>query len=329
MSELVLQQIGDLALDSLESSPGSAVDSAWLEAGFTRCFYLRWRRSLFCVAAPGMALGPLTLQLSEADYRRAYTHVQRQGCLALARTVRDSLPHSSLTPVATEQSLTLDWTRASRWNSNLPARFRTGAEHYPHAWLQRLQSLAPASMSTSLDVVVRWSDHRSGRLEAATAAYLQRHIGEAERELPLWLTSTTDHPLTGLSGLFGAGAGMTPAGDDVLAGVLLALRLFGFATAADELWRRLRPLGQVRTHAISMALLEAAARGHASEPWHTLLADWSSGDTTKCQRSATLLDAIGQSSGWDTLSGFMLVSATARQLCGSANEPGTLEMTHA
>jgi hypothetical protein len=65
-----------------------------------------------------------------------------------------------------------------------------------------------------------------------------------------------------LRGLIGAGAGLTPSGDDAVAGVLLALRSAGRLDAVGRIASHLRPL-LTRTTSISAALLRAAAEGYA------------------------------------------------------------------
>ncbi|MFI6454364.1 DUF2877 domain-containing protein [Streptosporangium amethystogenes] len=71
--------------------------------------------------------------------------------------------------------------------------------------------------------------------------------------------------------LVGLGPGLTPSGDDVLAGLLVALRHFGGATGADRAvwladWLAAAVTFDVRgrTTPISAALLHCAARGEAS-----------------------------------------------------------------
>ncbi|MDV3221454.1 DUF2877 domain-containing protein [Intrasporangium sp.] len=65
-----------------------------------------------------------------------------------------------------------------------------------------------------------------------------------------------------LRGLIGAGAGLTPSGDDAVAGVLLALRSAGALDAVDAIDREVRALSHTTT-SISAALLRAAGQGYA------------------------------------------------------------------
>lgn len=63
------------------------------------------------------------------------------------------------------------------------------------------------------------------------------------------------------SELLGLGPGLTPAGDDVLAGLLVALH--HHPRLRDPLWADLGPLASARTTALSAALLRHAAAGQA------------------------------------------------------------------
>ncbi len=85
----------------------------------------------------------------------------------------------------------------------------------------------------------------------------------------------------------GSGPGLTPSGDDALAGMFLAAHLYG-EHPEDQLvaWAR-----EVDTHEIARAFLIWAARGQSIEPVHRLLA----GDAT----GAVDLLAFGHSSGAD------------------------------
>jgi hypothetical protein len=92
--------------------------------------------------------------------------------------------------------------------------------------------------------------------------------------------------------LFGLGPGLTPSGDDLVGGFLLArpdAALGAWAVAA----------ARARTSPISAAHLAAAAAGEASAVFHDALAGGPLGP----------LLALGHSSGWDMLAGAMLALA--------------------
>jgi hypothetical protein len=121
-------------------------------------------------------------------------------------------------------------------------------------------------------------------------------------------------------GLAGLGPGLTPSGDDVLAGALLALALVAPAdtgTIAEKILAGTRG----RTTRISDAYLEAAAAGEAGEPWHRLAAHLSAqASASSSARAASAagpahdpnlaaavrqIMAFGETSGSDMLAGFV------------------------
>lgn len=101
--------------------------------------------------------------------------------------------------------------------------------------------------------------------------------------------------------LEGRGGGLTPAGDDALAGIMLV-------AAADRSQRpTLRRLArQARTSELSRAFLKWAARGASIEPAHAVLEAAASGDRAGLARPARTLAAVGASSGRALLAGLAL-----------------------
>jgi hypothetical protein len=74
---------------------------------------------------------------------------------------------------------------------------------------------------------------------------------------PAAVTALADDPVAAVDDLVGRGGGLTPAGDDLLAGCLAALRAHR-APAADALGRAVRRRARDRTSRLSAALLAAA-----------------------------------------------------------------------
>jgi hypothetical protein len=112
--------------------------------------------------------------------------------------------------------------------------------------------------------------------------------------------------------LIGLGPGLTPSGDDYLAGVLVALRWLGRGAQADSLWRWLEPQLAGGTSAISAAHLAAAATGQVHEALHELLENLAAWQAPDLHPTLSKLDAVGHSSGWDALAGVVAVARTAQ-----------------
>ena len=111
------------------------------------------------------------------------------------------------------------------------------------------------------------------------------------------------------SSLAGLGPGLTPAGDDFLAGVLLALAL----AQEHEPDADLKGIGSMlletaapRTHEISAAYLKAAHAGEASDRWHRLLGALGSGEPSAIAEAARGVTRTGETSGADMLAGFVI-----------------------
>lgn len=139
--------------------------------------------------------------------------------------------------------------------------------------------------------------------------------------LSAWLSARLEVPyapsLDGAAGrLLGRGPGLTPEGDDILAGAAIGLRALAAAAGlpgdrARGLARSLCPADvRRRTGALSATLLELAVSGAAPEPAHRLLG---TGD-----REAALADLrrLGASTGAAIAAGIALaaqylISATA------------------
>jgi len=110
------------------------------------------------------------------------------------------------------------------------------------------------------------------------------------------------------SSLAGLGPGLTPSGDDFIAGVLLALALVREQRPDAELGEIAALLVETaapRTHEISAAYLRAAHAGEAGEPWHPLLAAISIGDPQPLRDAVDRVLEIGETSGADMLAGFI------------------------
>lgn len=124
-------------------------------------------------------------------------------------------------------------------------------------------------------------------------------------------------PSPAVRALLGVGAGLTPGGDDVLAGLLVGLRAAGRDVERAAIAAALGEDLPDRTTALSADLLRLAAAGHAMTPVLTLLGalhGQSSGAAPTPARIRTATAAvleIGHTSGADLLTGLQLGLATS------------------
>lgn len=148
---------------------------------------------------------------------------------------------------------------------------------------------------------------------AARADALEALLPPLPAELPADRRSWRPGTLVGL------GPGLTPAGDDVLAAMLLTWSAVpGGATAVAALMAE-KVLTLTRTTALSATLLRHAAAGRGI-PEVTRLVDALAGSSDLAAPTAQLL-AVGHSSGTALAHG---VLAATRQALARADRPGTL-----
>jgi hypothetical protein len=126
-------------------------------------------------------------------------------------------------------------------------------------------------------------------------------------------------PEDAVSRLLGRGPGLTPTGDDVLAGALVTLHALG-SPAAVPLARAVRALAPAATTAVSVGLLQFAAEGSCIPQLADLItalapptqADIASaGAAGALPRAAGALLAVGHCSGAGLLHGVLVAVAIA------------------
>ena len=149
--------------------------------------------------------------------------------------------------------------------------------------------------------------HQDGVLEHGLAAQGRRvasHMAAALRG------SDWEAFCRAAEALAGMGAGLTPAGDDFLAGVLSALRFHGQSRKKDVLppyvGQKAVTMADARTSRFSAFLLRCSAVGRIARP----LADWlyavHCGNVGRAAALTPSIAALGHTSGLDTLAGMVL-----------------------
>jgi len=111
---------------------------------------------------------------------------------------------------------------------------------------------------------------------------------------------------TAAAALIGQGPGLTPAGDDLVGGALIALHAMRRRAVAARLGAWALRLARSRTSRISRAHLACAARGEGGMALHALLNALLAG-RRKPVRELAAVDAVGHTSGWDAAAGAALV----------------------
>lgn len=129
---------------------------------------------------------------------------------------------------------------------------------------------------------------------------------EAVRGLAMlsgWLASpAAGTPDSAVQALLGLGPGLTPTGDDILAGSLLTLHALGHVAEKRALAAAMAERAPEATNRISLAHLRAAAAGQGAAPFHDLLTVIMNGRALP-DDLIRRIGAIGHTSGWDVLMG--------------------------
>lgn len=112
-----------------------------------------------------------------------------------------------------------------------------------------------------------------------------------------------------VAALLGLGPGLTPAGDDVLSGLLIGLHAAGEAQVASALATMIRAAPSDATSVLGRAFLDAAIDGLPAEPIAAAAIAVLAGDETRLPAVIERIDGVGHTSGWDMLAGVVLALA--------------------
>ena len=137
-------------------------------------------------------------------------------------------------------------------------------------------------------------------------------IGPVSR-LQAWLREAMLNPnlvpdpdVTDWRGLLGLGPGLTPSGDDLLGGVMIALHTLGQRRVLESLSGAVNPILSERTNAISGAHLRSAMEGMGCEPLHCAVSGIMTGNRESLPKVIKAIDAVGHTSGWDAMAGVVI-----------------------
>ncbi|MFB9269519.1 DUF2877 domain-containing protein [Bradyrhizobium erythrophlei] len=252
-------------------------------ARFERSFYLTLDGTWICVGQPDIGSGPLHL-LGKFD-------LSRPTIGAAVRVAESSLwiagrPFAKLTSASV-------WTPAAapRWSKDT---LRRGLRAIDEVWSEEI---------TTAGLAVLGADHAP---IAASPLVQAAMPGVAALERILVDAASDPRVASGLAGLIGLGPGLTPSGDDLIGGALIALAALGHTERRDALWNHCRPLVE-HTNDISRAHLQAAARGYGAAALHAAIHATMGGEVAKLRQAVSALTAIGHSSGLDAFAGSLIV----------------------
>jgi hypothetical protein len=293
--ELAVTELGPLALEALRSgSVGTIV------AVFARSFYAVFGGQWVCVGSLELGSGPLQVLCESRP--------SRWPAIGDVVTVNGAALRMNGVPFASFDAARV-WTpaRASAWTLDC-LRAGLGA-------VDEFSRADPLEEGLAAAGHVRLPARPSPIVAAAAPGFsaLDRIVtGALRREAPC------PADVAALVGLIGLGPGLTPSGDDLLGGALIALATLNLFDLRDMLWNACRQ-HLARTNEISQAHLRAAALGYGAAALHAAIHTTIGGETDRVEMALAAVSAIGHTSGRDGFAGVLIVlRALDRRLAGDA-----------
>jgi hypothetical protein len=138
-------------------------------------------------------------------------------------------------------------------------------------------------------------------LRAGFERNLARHVWSCVRDILYW------DRLRGVERLRGCGIGLTPSGDDFIAGFLIGLNVLELLGSNEWSTTRYRVLESARGgNPFTDALLYLAEEGRVTQSIKGLISSLDSSDAREIRRCAERLLHVGGTSGADTAAGFYM-----------------------
>ena len=263
-----------------------------VSAVFEHSFYVSLARTEVCVGPPGLGAGPLNLRCRSTprDWRAGGL---REGMAVLVGPRELRLP----------PHFVISFADATVWTPEPPDAWSAASLG---GGLSALDTLLPERLPRE-GLGTLALPRRAGGAELSAIAAAARGPAEAlSAFLHRAMARNSDHtspPVPELRALIGLGPGLTPSGDDLLGGALVALHLLGRPDLAEVLWHGISGAVETGTNAISRAHLAAAARGLGGAALHAILNDLLTGKRDVLAARLAAVDRIGHTSGWDALAG--------------------------
>ena len=267
-------------------------------AVFRRSFYLTDTDDrLVCIGHGAIGAGPLNALCPDGgSFARLISHVDDGAAAAVEGTFLhiDGAPELSLTGGH-------PWCPRAWLRDPSPKTLRHGLK----AASAMAEALAPEDGLGAVTIRCLAPGSAAGLLPATP---LGRCATPGLAALAEWLDAGADTPVPdAVFSLVGLGPGLTPSGDDLLGGALIALAALGEHRARRTLGQAVCRAAKARTGTISRAHLDCAADGQGAEALHAVLADILLGRTGHMAERMAALGRVGHCSGWDALAGAALV----------------------
>jgi hypothetical protein len=286
--------IGTVAQDVLVDAlpQGRAGD---VVAVYERCCYVRTSGGLACVGTRLIGAGPLNARIMLTE-GQVWNDLNMRPEMKVRR-IDDTF--------VIDADIAINLATAAVWTPPpLPIWSPVSLQH----GLEKLMEIAPhLCPDDGLSRLAFAPTRTKSPNPHATAARAQFDM--LDRALQASLPSRRFSADAGLAAtlLLGLGPGLTPSGDDVLGGVMLALTALDQTEMRDKFWDVLRPELDLLTNEISAMHLAVAADGLGAAIIHEAI----NALLTGARPDLEAIHAIGHTSGWDTLAGITMTLRAA------------------
>jgi hypothetical protein len=285
---LRVTSIGTFAADIV-----AADGEADVIAVFERSFYLLCKKGIVAVCLEDLGRGPINILVSARDGGAPWQGLVRDGAKARIEAGRIAVAGG----FALDVSGALEWAPPD-WAAFERARVDVGLQ----AVRQHLSPGSPAGLSALV------FQPTSAAAKTTTALAARDQIRTLTAALPHALQSQTwsADALRAATLLVGLGPGLTPSGDDLLGGLMLALTARGELALRDALWDQIVDELNDLTVPVSAMHLTAAAHGQGHEAVHALINCMLASDTAILPEHIDTVAAIGATSGLDAIAGLVI-----------------------
>lgn len=271
---------------------------------FERSFYVLCDKGIVAVCVHALGNGPLNILVPAAEAGtvpwRGRVRVGMKGTIDAMRLVYDG-------------AFSVDLGAATPWSP--PAWPIVDDPHMRAASLEIAAYLGVkfATASDDMGLAPLMFAPQSRAAASATARAAKMQLAALQTALPGALASRrwSQGALDAATLLVGLGPGLTPSGDDLLGGLLLALTARGEIRLRDQLFDHIVDELNELTVPVSAMHLTAAAHGMGHESVHALLDALASGERTHLAQLIDAVAALGATSGSDTIAGIVLGLSSA------------------
>lgn len=283
--------IGPVAKAALQRS-----DRATTMACFDRSFYLKTDEHIICVADESLYCGPLNLMVRWHERR------PNGASSGLAVGQQWALENDRLSLLGGSRD-DIDLRAARLWEPIEPSHL-FDQEKITDGLGRLIELLTPLGQQDGLLALIL-DPNRGPRNPVEQAAAVP--LCSLRHDAIGWLHNGDLSILSSLHDLLGLGPGLTPSGDDIIAGMFVGSHYLGRGDAAMDLWHRLEQTARRRTTPISIAHLSAAAAGMGAAPFHRLLEALAKNQDAAVIEALDAVAKIGHCSGYDAVGGLVLL----------------------